>query len=79
MLPKEQFYFVLDYSTGSGWCYQTPFDGWWRGGTPRIPNSRATPQALDIPLMQGFAIHISFIRSPKIMYDYLLTHNVQIN
>ena len=24
-----------------------PFEGWGRGGTPRRPNSRATPQGLD--------------------------------
>ena len=27
--------------------YPTPSDGWGRGGTPRRPNSRATPQGLD--------------------------------
>jgi len=25
----------------------TPSEGWERGGTPRRPNSRATPQGLD--------------------------------
>ena len=29
------------------WYYPTPSDGWGRGGTPRRPNSRATPQGLD--------------------------------
>jgi len=29
------------------WCYPTPSEGWGRGGTPRRPNSRATPQGLD--------------------------------
>ena len=29
------------------WYYPTPFEGWGRGGTPRRPNSRATPQGLD--------------------------------
>ena len=29
------------------WYYPTPSEGWGRGGTPRRPNSRATPQGLD--------------------------------
>jgi len=29
------------------WCYPTSSEGWGRGGTPRRPNSRATPQGLD--------------------------------
>jgi len=29
------------------WCYPTPSEGLGRGGTPRRPNSRATPQGLD--------------------------------
>ena len=29
------------------WNYPTPSEGWGRGGTPRRPNSRATPQGLD--------------------------------
>jgi len=29
------------------WCYPTPYEGWERGGTPRRPNSRATPQVPD--------------------------------
>ena len=29
------------------WYYPTPSERWGRGGTPRRPNSRATPQGLD--------------------------------
>ena len=29
------------------WYYPTPSEGWGRRGTPRRPNSRATPQGLD--------------------------------
>ena len=29
------------------WYYPTPSEGWVRGGTPRRPNSWATPQGLD--------------------------------
>ena len=29
------------------WYYPTPSEGWGHGGTPRRPNSRATPQGLD--------------------------------
>jgi len=29
------------------WCYSTPSDGWGRRGTPRTPNSWATPQGLN--------------------------------
>jgi len=29
------------------WCYPISSEGWGRGGTPRWPNSRATPQDLD--------------------------------
>jgi len=29
------------------WCYPTPSEGWERGGTPRRPSSRATPQGLN--------------------------------
>ena len=29
------------------WYNPTPSEGWGRGGTPRRPNSRATPQGLD--------------------------------
>jgi len=29
------------------WYYPTPSEEWGRGGTPRRPNSRATPQGLD--------------------------------
>ena len=29
------------------WYYPTPSEGWERGGTPRRPHSRATPQGLD--------------------------------
>ena len=29
------------------WYYPTPSEGWGRVGTPRRPNSRATPQGLD--------------------------------
>ena len=29
------------------WYYPTPSEGWGRGGIPRRPNSRATPQGLD--------------------------------
>jgi len=40
------FYFKHIY-TRWWWCYPTPFEVWGRGGTPRVPNSRATPQGLD--------------------------------
>jgi len=29
------------------WYYSISSEGWGRGGTPRRPNSRATPQGLD--------------------------------
>jgi len=29
------------------WCYQTPYEGWRSGGTPRKPNSQAKSQGLD--------------------------------
>ena len=32
---------------GGGGTNPTPSEGWGRGGTPRRPNSRATPQGLD--------------------------------
>jgi len=40
---------ILTYgvSQKGWWCYPTPSDRWRREGTPRRPNSRATPQGLD--------------------------------
>jgi len=29
------------------WCYPNPSERWGHGGTPRRPNSQATPQGLD--------------------------------
>jgi len=36
-----------NHSNWYWWCYPTPSEGWWRGETLRIPNSRASPQGLD--------------------------------
>jgi len=51
------------------WCYPNPSEGWGRGGTPRRPNSRATPQGLDRGKINQRLVASSWWHSPRSSFE----------